>query len=89
MLHESENNKGVAVQRALVVGGAGSGKTTLARALATALEMPHHDLDRVAYAPPTDGFAVSVHGTSLVGTVNARRASRMAATHKTRYRRDR
>ncbi|WP_328674173.1 hypothetical protein [Streptomyces sp. NBC_00328] len=43
------------VQRLLVVGGPGSGKTTLARSLAAALGLPHHDLDRVAYSPPPDG----------------------------------
>ncbi|MEH0827445.1 MULTISPECIES: AAA family ATPase [unclassified Micromonospora] len=40
------------MRRVLVVGGPGSGKTTLARALAAMLRVPHHDLDRVAYDPP-------------------------------------
>ena len=35
-----------------MVGGPGSGKTTYARALAAELGVAHHDLDRVAYAPP-------------------------------------
>lgn len=33
-----------------IIGGAGSGKSTLARGLATITGLPHHDLDRVAWA---------------------------------------
>jgi adenylate kinase family enzyme len=54
MAHESEDTEGATVQRVLVVGGPGSGKTTLARTLAAALRLPHHDLDRVAYDPTAD-----------------------------------
>jgi adenylate kinase family enzyme len=50
-----EDMTGAVVTRVLVVGGPGSGKTTLARSLAAALHLPHHDLDRVAYDPPADG----------------------------------
>ena len=39
-------------RRVRVVGGPGSGKTTYARALAADLGVPHHDLDRIAWAPP-------------------------------------
>ena len=42
----------VSVARILVVGGPGSGKTTVARQLSDALRLPHHDLDRVAFMPP-------------------------------------
>lgn len=42
------------MRRILVVGGPGSGKTTYARRLAAELEVPHQDLDRVAYEPPPD-----------------------------------
>jgi hypothetical protein len=41
----------VGMRRVLVLGGPGSGKTTLARSLG----LPHHDLDRVAYQPPRPG----------------------------------
>ncbi|HET6479386.1 MAG TPA: hypothetical protein VFG35_04975 [Actinoplanes sp.] len=40
------------MRRVLVVGGPGSGKTTYAEKLAARLEVPHQDLDRVAYDPP-------------------------------------
>ena len=37
------------MQRILIVGGAGSGKTTLARKLGTYLNIPFHDSDEVGY----------------------------------------
>ncbi|GAA0508398.1 hypothetical protein Ade02nite_61770 [Paractinoplanes deccanensis] len=39
------------MRRVLVVGGPGTGKTTLARRLSATLDVPHHDLDRIAYEP--------------------------------------
>jgi adenylate kinase family enzyme len=42
------------MRRVLVVGGPGSGKTTYAQRLAMQLEVPHQDLDRVAYEPPPE-----------------------------------
>ncbi|GGN43799.1 adenylate kinase family enzyme [Actinoplanes campanulatus] len=54
-MRSADGTGGATVRRLLVVGGPGSGKTTLARSLAAALGLPHHDLDRVAYSPPAGG----------------------------------
>ncbi|MBM2622787.1 hypothetical protein JIG36_45535 [Actinoplanes sp. LDG1-06] len=43
-----------AVARVLILGGPGSGKTTLARTVAADLRLPHTELDRIAYDPPAD-----------------------------------
>jgi adenylate kinase family enzyme len=40
------------IERVLVVGGPGSGKTRVAQRLAEKLGVPHHELDRVAFTAP-------------------------------------
>ena len=40
-------------QRLHIFGGAGSGKTTLAKAYAQAHDIPHHELDNVYYTEPS------------------------------------
>lgn len=53
------------MQRIIVIGTSCSGKTTLARRLATKLDMPHIELDQLFWLPewkkrPTDEFRASV-----------------------------
>ena len=69
--------------RVLVLGGPGSGKTTLARGLAAALRVPHAELDRVAYDPPADREdAPFRQWTRVPHEVRAERASALAATDR-------
>ncbi len=71
----------VSVRRALIVGGPGSGKTTLAHAVAAALQMPHHDLDRMAYEPPhLRRDAPFWQWTRVPDEVRRERATALAAT---------
>jgi shikimate kinase len=69
------------MRRVLVVGGPGSGKTTWARALAAALRVPHHDLDRVAHDPPPDApRAPFRHWTRVPDPERRARAAALART---------
>ncbi|MFI7573447.1 hypothetical protein [Micromonospora sp. NPDC049497] len=52
MSRDVDDLRAAPVRRVLIVGGPGSGKTTLARTIAARLRLPHHDLDRLAYDPP-------------------------------------
>src|SRR5688572_22676303 len=47
-------------QRILIIGRTGSGKTTLARELAAALEIPHVELDSLYFEPDFSTVPVSV-----------------------------
>ncbi|MEU4219404.1 hypothetical protein [Actinoplanes sp. NPDC026623] len=68
-------------RRVLIVGGPGSGKTTFARRIASALRLPHHDLDRIGYDPPDlHPNAPFWQWTRVADNDRRERAGRLAAT---------
>jgi adenylate kinase family enzyme len=68
-------------RRALIVGGPGTGKTTFASLVASALHLPHRELDRMAYdPPPSHRDAPFWRWTRVADDERRERAAALAAT---------